>query len=77
MASYILGLGDRHSGNVMITKSGMFFHIDFGHFLGNFKSKFGFNRERSPFLFTSLFKYVIEKNKAWDYFVKLCGQAFN
>jgi len=25
----------------MLTKSGKLFHIDFGHFLGNFKTKFG------------------------------------
>jgi phosphatidylinositol-4,5-bisphosphate 3-kinase len=36
----------------MIDNKGHFFHIDFGHFLGNFKSKFGVKRERTPFVFT-------------------------
>jgi phosphatidylinositol-4,5-bisphosphate 3-kinase len=31
---------------------GEFFHIDFGHFLGHFKKKFGFKRESAAFVFT-------------------------
>ena len=36
----------------MITDTGHLFHIDFGHFLGNFKEKFGFKRERTKFVLT-------------------------
>ena len=36
IASYILDLGDRHSGNILIQeKDALLFHIDFGHVLGH------------------------------------------
>ncbi|CAI2363182.1 unnamed protein product [Moneuplotes crassus] len=51
--SYVLGLGDRHPDNIMVNKNdGNLFHIDFGHFLGNIKKKYGIKRERDPFVFT-------------------------
>lgn len=51
--SYVLGLGDRHPDNIMLNKTnGNLFHIDFGHFLGNIKKKYGIKRERDPFVFT-------------------------
>ena len=36
----------------MLALQGNFFHIDFGHFLGNYKSKYGVEREKAPFIFT-------------------------
>jgi len=42
------------------------FHIDFGHILGNFKSKFGVRRERVPFVLTDHFVHVISEGKGKD-----------
>ena len=35
------------------------FHIDFGHFLGHFKTKFGYEREKAPFVFTKQYATVL------------------
>lgn len=76
VASYVLGLGDRHNDNLMTTKFGHFFHIDFGHILGNFKSKFGVKREKAPFVFTHHMRAVMDDDQ-FDMFTELCCTTYN
>lgn len=68
VATFVLGVGDRHNDNIMVKKNGELFHIDFGHFLGHFKYKFGIKRERAPFVFTAEFCYVLGGDKSSKYF---------
>jgi hypothetical protein len=77
VASYVLGLGDRHNDNLMMTRNGHFFHIDFGHILGNFKSKMGVKRERAPFVFTPAMKDVMRGPDQYESFVELCCDVYN
>ena len=60
MATYVLGIRDRHPGNYMLQNdTGKFFHIDFGHFLGHGKKKLGIQRDREPFVFSAEMKYFL------------------
>ncbi|KAL4144704.1 hypothetical protein PRNP1_013830 [Phytophthora ramorum] len=78
VATFVLGIGDRHNDNIMLQRSGKFFHIDFGHFLGNFKSKLGVKRERAPFVFTPSMLDAMGGKKSENYqqFQQLACEAF-
>uniref|UniRef100_A0A1I7ZIS7 C2 domain-containing protein n=2 Tax=Steinernema glaseri TaxID=37863 RepID=A0A1I7ZIS7_9BILA len=83
VATYVIGITDRHQDNIMLTEDGRLFHIDFGHFLGHTKRKMGIKRDRAPFILTDHFLYVITRGRpnmreTYEYkkFRKLCIEAY-
>eukprot|EP00069_Balaena_mysticetus_P008080 bmy_01105T0 len=83
VATFILGIGDGHNSNIMVKDDGQLFHTDFGHFLDHKKKKFGYKRERVPFVLTQDFLIVISKGaqectktREFERFQEMCYKAY-
>jgi hypothetical protein len=73
--TYLLGIGDRHLSNIMITNDGYLFHIDFGFVLGYDPKPI---REVSMRIFPDMVDALGGVNSHYyNEFKRLCTQTFN
>lgn len=73
--TYLLGIGDRHLSNIMMTDQGYLFHIDFGFVLGYDPKPI---REVSMRIFPDMVDALGgENSQYYNEFKRLCTQTFN
>ena len=72
--SYLLGIGDRHLDNIMISKSGALFHIDYGYILGCDPKYTSQNIRITPDILDAMGG---SNGPDYEYFKKLCTQIYN
>lgn len=76
--SYLLGLKDRHNGNIMIDTRGHLIHIDFGFVMGMAPGN-DFSMERAPFKLTKEYVEVMGglDSECFKEYENLVVQGFN
>ncbi|KAL3939314.1 MAG: hypothetical protein SGBAC_005936 [Bacillariaceae sp.] len=77
LIAYLLGLGDRHNGNIMIDTTGRLMHIDFGFVMGMAPGH-EFSMERAPFKLTKDYVEVLGglKDPCYKEFERLFVEGF-
>ena len=77
LVSYLLGLKDRHNGNIMINITGHLIQIDFGFAMGMAPGH-EFSMERAPFKFTKEYLEVMggPKSECYKEFKRLFVEGF-
>lgn len=75
VVSYLLGIGDRHLDNIMISQDGLLFHIDFGFILGQ-DPKYSNNRliRVTPEIINVIGGHGTDD---YEYFKKTCVRIYN
>ena len=72
--SYLLGIGDRHLDNIMITDDGYLFHIDFSFILGQSPKLISPEIKITPDMVDAMGG---EKSQYFKLFQKTCTESFN
>lgn len=71
---YLIGLGDRHLDNIMISNTGLLFHIDFGFILGNDPKPLAPEMKITPEMIDAMGG---QNSIGYNQFQKLCSKAYN
>jgi len=74
--TFVLGFADRHNDNIMLSKQGHLFHIDFGHFLGHYRKVLGKYVDKTDFVFIDQYEGVMGKEN-FERFQSICCRAYN
>jgi len=72
--TYLFGIGDRHLDNIMVTKDGQLFHIDYGFILGNDPVVSNPGIRITPAMIETMGGELSDNYK---YFKKLCTTIYN